>query len=133
VYAAALAGRRDPVPLADLGLLPPRDIGRPVGELSVGQRRRLALAVLIADPPHVLLLDEPTNHLSLTLVEELEEALLAAPGAIVAASHDRWLRRHWPGRELPLARRPPPTPTHSPPRRPASPAWVIGSRSISGP
>jgi macrolide transport system ATP-binding/permease protein len=103
VYAAATAGRPDPVPLADLGLLPPRDHGRPVGELSVGQRRRLALAVLIADAPHVLLLDEPTNHLSLTLVEELEDALLAAPGAIVAASHDRWLRRRWPGPELTLA------------------------------
>jgi macrolide transport system ATP-binding/permease protein len=103
VYAAALGARADAVPLADLGLIAPRDAGRPVGQLSVGQRRRLALAVLVADAPQLLLLDEPTNHLSLTLVEELEEALRAAPGAIVAASHDRWLRRRWPGRQLALS------------------------------
>jgi macrolide transport system ATP-binding/permease protein len=103
VYAAALRARTDAPPLAELGLIAPRDLGRPVGQLSVGQRRRLALAVLVASAPHLLLLDEPTNHLSLTLVEELEDALAAAPGAIVAASHDRWLRRRWPGRRLELA------------------------------
>jgi ATPase subunit of ABC transporter with duplicated ATPase domains len=103
VYAAALGARADAVPLAELGLIAPRDLGRAVSQLSVGQRRRLALAVLVADAPHLLLLDEPTNHLSLALVEELEEALQAAPGAIVAASHDRWLRRRWPGRQLALA------------------------------
>jgi macrolide transport system ATP-binding/permease protein len=50
----------------------------------------------------VLLLDEPTNHLSLTLAEELEEALQTAPIAVVAATHDRWLRRRWDGAELRL-------------------------------
>ena len=94
---------RGAVTLAELGLLAPRDLDRPVGALSVGQRRRVALAQLVADPPHVLLLDEPTNHLSLTLVEELEDALRIAPGAIVVASHDRWLRRCWDGPELHLA------------------------------
>jgi macrolide transport system ATP-binding/permease protein len=58
--------------------------------------------VLIANPPDVLLLDEPTNHLSLTLIEELEEALRSAPGAVVIASHDRWLRRGWSGQTLTL-------------------------------
>jgi macrolide transport system ATP-binding/permease protein len=43
----------------------------------------------------VLLLDEPTNHLSLSLAEELEQALEAHAGAVVLASHDRWLRRRW--------------------------------------
>jgi macrolide transport system ATP-binding/permease protein len=90
------------VPLADLGLVAPQDLDRPVGHLSVGQRRRLALAMLIGRPPEVLLLDEPTNHLSLSLVEELEEALRSAPGAVVIASHDRWLRRSWDGAELVL-------------------------------
>jgi macrolide transport system ATP-binding/permease protein len=91
------------VPLSGLGLVAPRDLDRPVGQLSAGQRRRLALALLVAQPPDLLLLDEPTNHISLTLAEELQEALGTAPGAVVAASHDRWLRRHWEGPSLPLA------------------------------
>lgn len=70
--------------------------------LSVGQRRRLDLAVLVADPPDVLLLDEPTNHLSLLLVTELERALPDYPGAVVVASHDRWLRAGWSGEQLDL-------------------------------
>jgi macrolide transport system ATP-binding/permease protein len=94
--------RAESVPLRSLGLLAARDIARPVGELSVGQRRRLALALLVADPPELLLLDEPTNHLSPRLCDELEEALGTGPGAVVVASHDRWLRARWPGRELAL-------------------------------
>jgi macrolide transport system ATP-binding/permease protein len=93
----------DRVPLAELGLLSGADLGKPVGVLSVGQRRRLALAMLIAATPQVLLLDEPTNHISLTLAEELEEALHCAPGAIVVASHDRWLRRRWTAPQLHLS------------------------------
>nr|WP_062335109.1 ABC-F family ATP-binding cassette domain-containing protein [Herbidospora sakaeratensis] len=96
------AGRAESAPLESLGLLGPRDLDRPVGELSVGQRRRLALALLVADPPELLLLDEPTNHLSPRLCDELEEALGAGPGAIVVASHDRWLRARWPGDEVRL-------------------------------
>ncbi|GAB3826464.1 ABC-F family ATP-binding cassette domain-containing protein [Dactylosporangium cerinum] len=103
-YELALGpARADAVPLRTLGLLASRDLNRPVGELSVGQRRRLALALLVADPPELLLLDEPTNHLSPRLADELEEALGTGPGAIVVASHDRWLRSRWPGRELRLA------------------------------
>ncbi|GAB4055890.1 ABC-F family ATP-binding cassette domain-containing protein [Catellatospora paridis] len=94
--------RAEAVPLGDLGLLAPRDQGTRVGDLSVGQRRRLALALLVADPPELLLLDEPTNHLSPRLADELEQALGSGPGAIVVASHDRWLRSRWPGRELRL-------------------------------
>ncbi|RAY13167.1 ABC transporter ATP-binding protein [Actinomadura craniellae] len=94
--------RAESVPLHSLGLLAPRDLDTRVGELSVGQRRRLALALLVANPPALLLLDEPTNHLSPRLCDELEEALGPGPGAIVLASHDRWLRSRWPGRELRL-------------------------------
>ncbi|MGW5558163.1 ABC-F family ATP-binding cassette domain-containing protein [Micromonospora sp. NPDC003944] len=90
------------VPLSSLGLLAPADLDRPVANLSVGQRRRLALAVLVADPPELLLLDEPTNHLSPTLCDDLVDALSAGPGAIVIASHDRRLRTHWPSHHLPL-------------------------------
>ena len=58
---------------------------------------------MVAHPPAVLLLDEPTNHLSLALAEELEDALGAHAGAVVLASHDRWLRRRWQGEVLELA------------------------------
>ncbi|TVT45985.1 ABC-F family ATP-binding cassette domain-containing protein [Amycolatopsis rhizosphaerae] len=91
----AEAAGPEAVPLHSLGLLPPAALDRPAGLLSVGQRRRLALAILVALPLDVLLLDEPTNHLSLTLAEELFDALDSAPGAVVVASHDRWLRRGW--------------------------------------
>ncbi|MGQ5264464.1 ABC-F family ATP-binding cassette domain-containing protein [Micromonospora sp. ZYX-F-536] len=102
-FATTVGVRRaEEVPLSSLGLLAPADLDRPVGELSVGQRRRLGLAVLVADPPELLLLDEPTNHLSPRLCDELEEALGTGPGAIVVASHDRRLRSRWPGREVTL-------------------------------
>jgi macrolide transport system ATP-binding/permease protein len=96
LYARAVGERRsEMLPLGSLGLLAERDLDRPVGRLSIGQQRRTALALIIARPPHVFLLDEPTNHLSLTLATELEEALGSYPGAVVVASHDRWLRRRW--------------------------------------
>jgi macrolide transport system ATP-binding/permease protein len=94
---------RNPEPLRDLGLLPDVDLTRPVGRLSTGQRRRLSLALLLLDSPHVLLLDEPTNHLSITLVDELTEALRVTSAAVVVATHDRRLRRDledWPGVEI---------------------------------
>ncbi|HEY0187889.1 MAG TPA: ABC-F family ATP-binding cassette domain-containing protein [Cellulomonas sp.] len=103
VYGLVAAVARQPVPLGELGLVAPRDLDRPLRELSVGQRRRLVLALLVVQRPDVLLLDEPTNHLSLTLADELADALRpsdASTGAVVVASHDRWLRRTWRGREL---------------------------------
>ena len=103
VYADIVGtDRAEHVPLSTFGLLAGRDHSRPVSELSVGQQRRLALAVLLADPPAVLLLDEPTNHFSLNLVTALEEALVEYPGTVVITSHDRWLRRGWAGRHLEL-------------------------------
>jgi macrolide transport system ATP-binding/permease protein len=101
-YDDAVRGLTDPPALRELGLLHPRDHRTPVGSLSVGQRRRLGLAVAIAASPDLLLLDEPTNHVSLALAGELEEALATAPGGVVLASHDRWLRRRWTGPELGL-------------------------------
>jgi macrolide transport system ATP-binding/permease protein len=89
-------------PLRSLGLLPPDRHATPVALLSVGQRRRLGLAVAIAAEPDLLLLDEPTNHLSLALAGEIEEALQTTPGTVVVATHDRWLRRRWDGDELRL-------------------------------
>ncbi|MEV0848041.1 ABC-F family ATP-binding cassette domain-containing protein [Streptomyces sp. NPDC049954] len=102
-YTSALgAERAEAVPLGSLGLMHEPDLDKAVGQLSVGQRRRLALALLVARPPRLLLLDEPTNHLSPRLCDELEDALGSGPGAIVLASHDRWLRGRWKGRELRL-------------------------------
>lgn len=89
-------------PLRSLGLLHPREHPKPVVLLSVGQRRRLALAIAVATGPDLLLLDEPTNHLSLALVTELEEAIGTSPGTVVVASHDRWLRRRWDGSTVAL-------------------------------
>ena len=91
-----------PMPLGDLGLLHPRDLSRPVGALSHGQQRRLALAAIVAQRPDLLLLDEPTNHISLSLTEGLEESLQHSAGTVVIASHDRWLRRRWYGLTLAL-------------------------------
>ncbi|MFI9007918.1 ATP-binding cassette domain-containing protein [Actinosynnema sp. NPDC053489] len=85
--------------LADLGLLPAHDLHRPVDGLSVGGRRRLDLALLLAARPHLLLLDEPTNHLSAALVDDLTAALTATAAAVVIVTHDRQLLRDtasWP-------------------------------------
>lgn len=102
-YRAALGGEvADATPLRSLGLLHPRDLRTPVGRLSVGQRRRLGLALAVAAGPDLLLLDEPTNHLSLTLAGEIEEALGRSAGTVVVASHDRWLRRRWEGEQVRL-------------------------------
>ena len=104
LYERAMGERRAAeLPLAALGLLGERELDRPIGRLSIGQQRRTALALIVAKPPHVFLLDEPTNHLSLSLATELEDALGGYPGAVVVASHDRWLRRRWDGPELALA------------------------------
>lgn len=94
--------RAQVVPLSTFGLLSPRDENRPIATLSVGQQRRLDLAVLLANPPEVLLLDEPTNHLSLVLVTELEASMEHYPGTVIVASHDRWLRERWQGKRLHL-------------------------------
>jgi macrolide transport system ATP-binding/permease protein len=88
--------------LPELGLLRDRELDTSVGQLSVGQRRRLGLAILLAGEPDLVLLDEPTNHISLELAGELDEALESTPATVVVASHDRWFRQRWTGRILPV-------------------------------
>lgn len=65
--------------------------GKRIGELSVGMRRKLILATLIARQANLLLLDEPTNHLDFPAIEALESGLQAFAGTVIAVSHDRWL------------------------------------------
>jgi len=64
---------------------------KPVSALSGGERRRLALALLVASGANFLVLDEPTNHLDLESREALEAALDAFPGTVLLVSHDRAL------------------------------------------
>ena len=62
---------------------------KPVVALSGGERRRLALALVVASGANFLVLDEPTNHLDLESRESLEAALEAFPGTVLLVSHDR--------------------------------------------
>src|SRR4029079_1515144 len=64
---------------------------KPVVALSGGERRRLALAHVVASGANFLVLDEPTNHLDLESRESLEAALEAFPGTVLLVSHDRAL------------------------------------------
>src|SRR5438067_7394621 len=64
---------------------------KPVAALSGGERRRLALALVVASGANLLVVDEPTNHLDLESREALEAALEAFPGTILLVSHDRAL------------------------------------------
>ncbi|MCK9485932.1 MAG: ATP-binding cassette domain-containing protein [Dehalococcoidia bacterium] len=63
----------------------------PLGRLSYGERRRLAMAVLMLRGANLLLLDEPTNHLDLASREAFEASLEGFGGAVVVVTHDRYL------------------------------------------
>src|SRR5688572_28915071 len=73
---------------ADALELPPWDA--PVGQLSGGERRRVALCKELLSTPDMLLLDEPTNHLDATTVAWLERTLRDFKGSVIAVTHDRY-------------------------------------------
>ena len=73
---------------ADALRLPPWDAK--IGNLSGGEKRRVALCRLLLSRPDMLLLDEPTNHLDAESVEWLEQFLHRFPGTVVAVTHDRY-------------------------------------------
>ncbi|AWI81066.1 energy-dependent translational throttle protein EttA [Parazoarcus communis] len=73
---------------ADALRLPPWEAV--VGNLSGGEKRRVALCKLLLSRPDMLLLDEPTNHLDAESVEWLEQFLTRFPGTVVAVTHDRY-------------------------------------------
>jgi len=68
----------------------PAGMDTPVAKLSGGERRRIALARLLLDPPELLLLDEPTNHMDVEGVDWLARQLAARRGAMLVVTHDRW-------------------------------------------
>jgi len=73
---------------ADALRLPPWDAV--IGNLSGGEKRRVALCQLLLSNPDMLLLDEPTNHLDAESVDWLEQFLVRYPGTVVAVTHDRY-------------------------------------------
>lgn len=75
--------------LIGYGLFQLGDMQKIVRQLSMGQRRKLEIARLMATEPNVLLLDEPTNYISLDVLEAFESALQSFPGPVIAISHDR--------------------------------------------
>lgn len=79
------------------------DVWKNVAELSGGERRRLALAVLTLSRANLLLLDEPTNHLDLPSVEALEEAIRGYSGTVMVVSHDRYFLARVADRLLAIA------------------------------
>ncbi len=96
-YEGEFVGR-----LLGYGLFRLEDMHKRVGQLSVGQRRKLEIARLMAQRPTVLLLDEPTNYISLDVLEAFEKTIMSFPGPVLVISHDRWFIERFGGKQWEL-------------------------------
>jgi macrolide transport system ATP-binding/permease protein len=83
--------------LVTCGLFRYEELNKKVGQLSLGQVRKLQIARLIAEEPNILILDEPTNHISLDTLESFEESIKAFQGPVIVVSHDRRFIRQFGG------------------------------------
>jgi len=72
------------------------DVFKTVGQLSGGEKARLALLELMMSGANLLIMDEPTNHLDIKAMEVIEDALLSFPGTLIIVSHDRYLLKKIP-------------------------------------
>jgi ATP-binding cassette subfamily F protein uup len=86
--------RLDAAQVLERFLFPPALQWMPIGKLSGGEKRRLALLRALVSAPNVLLLDEPTNDLDIPTLTVLEAFLADFPGAVVVVSHDRYFLDH---------------------------------------
>jgi len=79
-------------------LLTGENVYKKVGNLSGGEKAKLAFAILVFEYGNVLILDEPTNHMDLATKEVIEEALAEFDGTILMVSHDRYLLNKVPNK-----------------------------------
>ncbi|GCE22917.1 ABC transporter ATP-binding protein [Dictyobacter kobayashii] len=89
--------------LIGYGLFKLEDMQKKVKQLSLGQKRKLEIARLMAQNPNVLLLDEPTNYISLDILEAFEYAIIHFPGPVITITHDRWFMQRIGGKVWQLA------------------------------
>ena len=93
-YVLTPSGRQHVMGYLRNFLFSPADAEQPVGSLSGGERNRLMLAKLFAQPSNVLVLDEPTNDLDVETLDLLEEMLVEYQGTVLLVSHDRAFLNH---------------------------------------